>query len=131
MCYQVCNYTSDITTTFPVNGKFTEKQKQIYELVLGINRKILSVLKPGVKWMDMENLCSEMLLQGLIKLGFVTGDIKELMEKNVSLLFMPHGLGHFIVFNKNKQQGLDTHDVGRNQIDSVNFTNKISSSQGH
>lgn len=74
------------------------KQKQIYELVLGINRKILSILKPGVKWMDMETLCSEMLLQGLIKLGLVTGDIKELLEKNVSLLFMPHGLGHFIVF---------------------------------
>ncbi len=54
-------------------------------------------LKPGVKWVDMEQLCGQMLLEGLKKLGLVTGDVTEMLAKNVQSLFMPHALGHFLV----------------------------------
>ena len=106
--HKMCGYCSDITTTFPSNGKFTPKQKlvflyhrirDIYEIVLGINRTIQATLKPGTKWNDMERLCSKLLLEGLLKLGLVKGKLEELVKGRVSNLFMPHGLGHFIVLS--------------------------------
>jgi len=104
---RIGNYCADITTTFPSDGKFTALQKyfaknnikrDIYELVLSINRKVQSKLKPDVMWMEMEKLCSELLLEGLLKLGIVKGDLKELFSKRVNRLFMPHSLGHLLVF---------------------------------
>ncbi|GIY01517.1 xaa-Pro dipeptidase [Caerostris extrusa] len=75
-------YTSDITCTFPANGKFTDKQKLIYNAVYKSSRAVMEAVKPGISW----------------------GDIKEMMEANLGAIFMPHGLGHFM--------GCDVHDVG-------------------
>lgn len=100
----LCGYASDITTVFPSSGKFTEKQKAVYNIVLEANRKIQATMKPGVSWVDMHKLAEKTILTGLAKLGLLKGDIDEMVEKRVGYLFMPHGLGHFL--------GLDVHDCG-------------------
>ena len=66
-------------------------------MVLKINREVQKRLKPGVMWSDMEIICDTMLIEELKTLGFIKGDTKTLLSLNVNLLFMPHGLGHFIV----------------------------------
>jgi Xaa-Pro dipeptidase len=93
-----------VTIDFPVNGKFTQKQAEIYNIVLKASRAVFSVLKPGVSYVDMHKLAERITLEELTKLGCVSGDIDEMMEKRIGFIFQPHGLGHFI--------GLDTHDVG-------------------
>jgi len=81
------HYASDITVCFPVNGKFTEKQRAIYEIVVAANRKIYEVAKPGVSWSDMHKEAERVTLTGLAKLGLVTGDIEEMIENRVGFVF--------------------------------------------
>jgi len=95
--YRVHGYCADITTTFPANGKFTPKQKQIYELVLKINKEVQKMLKPGESWKAMGELAAKLLLEGLKELGILKGDIMTLLKSNVNRLFMPHSLGHLLV----------------------------------
>mmetsp|Transcript_40054 Transcript_40054/g.45947 ORF Transcript_40054/g.45947 Transcript_40054/m.45947 type:complete len:262 (-) Transcript_40054:32-817(-) len=97
-------YGADITCSYPTNGVFTEKQKQIYNLVVKANRMVLAQLKPGIKWPDMHLLAERVILEGLKDLEIVHGDVDEMIENRVGFLFMPHGLGHLL--------GLDVHDVG-------------------
>lgn len=97
-------YGSDITTTYPSSGKFTDRQKVMYEAVLRANRAVLASVKPGVSWVDMHKLADRVILEDLSKHGLVRGSIEELMEHRISAVFFPHGLGHFL--------GIDTHDVG-------------------
>eukprot|EP00192_Tetraselmis_astigmatica_P004654 CAMPEP_0117698338 /NCGR_PEP_ID=MMETSP0804-20121206/29707_1 /TAXON_ID=1074897 /ORGANISM="Tetraselmis astigmatica, Strain CCMP880" /LENGTH=495 /DNA_ID=CAMNT_0005512645 /DNA_START=73 /DNA_END=1560 /DNA_ORIENTATION=- len=107
LCDMGCEYhgyDSDITTSFPVNGKFTEDQKIVYNAVLDAQKAVIGAMKPGVAWPDMHGLANRTILNGLKAGGFLTGDIDEMMGSHVGALFMPHGLGHLI--------GLDTHDVG-------------------
>ena len=97
-------YASDITCSFPVNGKFTNDQRKIYNAVLKSSRAVMSALKPGVSWVDMHLLADETHLKELISCGLLHGDLKEMMRERLGAIFMPHGLGHFM--------GIDTHDVG-------------------
>ena len=97
-------YASDITTSFPSNGKFNDKQKVVYETVLKANRAVLSAVKPGVSWLDMHLLADRVILEELAKHGLLKGDVDEMLENRASATFFPHGLGHFL--------GIDTHDVG-------------------
>jgi Xaa-Pro dipeptidase len=69
------HYCSDITSSFPVNGKFTEKQSNIYNLVLKANRAVMAALRAGVSWVDMHLLAERVILEGLRDLGIVKGDI--------------------------------------------------------
>jgi Xaa-Pro dipeptidase len=87
-----------------VNGKFTEKQAAIYNIVLKANRSVMSHLKPGVSWVDMQLLAERIILEGLLDLSLVHGDIQEMLDNRIGFIFMPHGLGHLI--------GLEVHDVG-------------------
>ncbi|XP_076112841.1 xaa-Pro dipeptidase-like isoform X1 [Mytilus galloprovincialis] len=102
-CEYYC-YTSDITCSFPANGKFTERQKGIYEAVYKSSRAVMAAVKPGVCWVDMHLLADRTHLEELKRLCLVTGDVDEMMKVRLGAVFMPHGLGHFM--------GLDTHDVG-------------------
>lgn len=98
------HYCSDVTISFPVSGKFTEKQANIYNLVLKMNKAVQNKLAPGSDWTEMHLLAERVLLEGLKELGLVQGDVQEMQDKRIGFIFMPHGLGHFI--------GLDVHDVG-------------------
>lgn len=98
-------YVSDITTGFPVNGKFTKHQKEIYDAVLDANNTVKATMKPGVNWEDMHLLAEQVILKHLTKLGLVKeAPWEELHEHRIGAIFMPHGLGHFI--------GVSVHDVG-------------------
>ena len=100
--YRFC---SDITCSYPVNGKFTAKQKVIYNAVLRANRAVHENAKPGVTYSDMHLLANRRMLEALKEGGVLQGDIDDMMKVNLAgRVFQPHGMGHFI--------GLDVHDVG-------------------
>ncbi|KAA6426409.1 MAG: xaa-Pro dipeptidase [Trebouxia sp. A1-2] len=102
-CEYYC-YDSDITCSFPANGKFSEDQAMVYEAVLAAHQAVIEAIKPGVSWPDMHLLAERHILTGLKEGGWLQGEIEEMIEQRVAALFMPHGLGHLL--------GLDTHDVG-------------------
>ncbi len=96
-------YAGDITRTIPVSSKFTEKQKEIYNTVLKMELSAITALKPGIQYKEVHLLANRILLEGLSDLGFIKGNIDEMLAEGVQGLFMPHGLGHAI--------GLDVHDM--------------------
>nr|AKF43196.1 metallopeptidase M24 family protein [Geranium maderense] len=97
-------YGSDITCSFPVNGKFTIDQALIYNAVLESHNAVISSMKPGVSWIDMHKLAEKTILESLKKGFILVGDVGDMMAKRLGAVFMPHGLGHFM--------GIDTHDPG-------------------
>jgi len=100
---EYCCYTSDITCSFPANGKFTAHQKLIYNAVLAASRAVMVALKPGVSWTDMHLLAERVSLEALKEGGLLKGEVDEMMQSRLGAVFMPHGLGHFL--------GCDVHDV--------------------
>uniref|UniRef100_F6Y2H3 Xaa-Pro dipeptidase n=1 Tax=Equus caballus TaxID=9796 RepID=F6Y2H3_HORSE len=97
-------FSSDITCSFPANGKFTADQKAIYEAVLRSCRAVMSAMKPGVWWPDMHRLADRIHLEELVRIGVLSGSIDTMLQAHLGAVFMPHGLGHFL--------GIDVHDVG-------------------
>lgn len=97
------NYCSDYTRTMPVNGTFTTKQREIYEIVLKANLDAIDAAHPGLYNKELHRLSCEVIAQGLKDLGIMKGDVKEAVELGAHALFMVHGLGH--------QIGLDVHDM--------------------
>jgi len=78
---QANGYCSDVTTTFPVNGKFTDKQKDIYNAVLKSNRESMELVKPGTNFKDVQQHSFKVLAEELIKLGLIKSDLDTAMEK--------------------------------------------------
>ncbi|XP_003467255.1 xaa-Pro dipeptidase isoform X1 [Cavia porcellus] len=97
-------FASDITCSFPANGKFTEDQKAIYEAVLRSCRAVMNAMKPGVWWPDMHRLANRIHLEELTRIGILSGSVDAMVQAHMGAVFMPHGLGHLM--------GLDVHDVG-------------------
>ncbi|ESW32237.1 hypothetical protein PHAVU_002G304900 [Phaseolus vulgaris] len=97
-------YGSDITCSFPINGKFTSDQSLIYNAVLDAHNAVISSMKPGVNWVDMHILAEKIILESLKRGNILLGDVEDMMAARLGAVFMPHGLGHFL--------GLDTHDPG-------------------
>ncbi|MFC0178622.1 Xaa-Pro aminopeptidase [Thorsellia kenyensis] len=98
------NYAGDITRTFPVNGKFTQEQRDIYNIVIGMLDTALAHLKPGNTIELAMDKAIDVLLEGFIKLGILQGD-KEILKRDKAYKpFFMHGLSHWL--------GLDVHDVG-------------------
>jgi Xaa-Pro dipeptidase len=100
-------YASDITCSFPANGKFSDKYRPIFMAVLNAQIAVYNLLKPGVSFADCHKRAEAEILKGLAEIGIVQiGDstIPELVERRLGAVFMPHGLGHFL--------GIDCHDVG-------------------
>ena len=96
-------YAGDITRTFPANGKFSTKQKEIYDIVLEMEESCIAAVKAGVMYRDIHIASNELMLTRLKDLDIVSGDVADLNQRGLGGLFMPHGLGHMI--------GLDVHDM--------------------
>ncbi|KAK6069933.1 metallopeptidase family M24 [Seiridium cupressi] len=97
-------YSADITRTFPISGKFTEKSRAIYDIVLKMQDDCIAILKEGVAWDDVHLLAHKIAIDGLLSLGVLKGDKNEILKARTSAAFLPHGLGHYL--------GMDTHDTG-------------------
>ncbi|KAK4033592.1 peptidase M24, structural domain-containing protein [Parachaetomium inaequale] len=99
-------YASDITRTFPINGKFTKESRAIYDIVLKMQLECIAALKEDVLWDDVHLLAHKVAIDGLLALGILRGDKDEILANRTSVAFFPHGLGHYL--------GMDTHDTGGN-----------------
>jgi len=97
-------YASDITRTFPINGKYTKAQREIYDLVLDTQISCVEMVRPGVTHEELKNHSVEMLTEGMVRLGLLKGDPAELIKEEKYKQFYMHGLGHML--------GIDVHDVG-------------------
>lgn len=97
------HYASDFTRTVPVGGKFTQKQREIYEIVLAANNRGTELTKPGVTYLSVHLAAAEVIASGLKELGLMKGDVKEAVRNGAHAMFFPHGLGHMM--------GLDVHDM--------------------
>ena len=105
------NYASDITRTFPRNGRFTQDQKLLYNVVLEAQTKAIAMIRPGLAWNEIQETMVAIILKGLIDLNILLGDEKKLLEQKAYLRFYMHSSGHWL--------GLDVHDVGDYKIDGV------------
>ncbi len=97
------HYCSDNTRTYPVNGKFTQRQLEIYSIVEACHDHTLQVARPGVKYMDVHFSVCRLMFDRLKELGLTKGDTDEAVKAGAHALFLPHGLGHMM--------GMDVHDM--------------------
>ena len=102
-------YAADITRTFPINGKFSKEQREIYDLVLETQVSCVDMVRPGVTNDDIKNHSIRMITEGLLRLGLLQGDADKIIEEKKYEAFYMHGLGHYL--------GIDVHDVGLYYID--------------
>ena len=103
------NYCSDNTRTFPVSGKFTQRQRDIYTIVEECHDHALAISRPGVKYMDVHFSVCRLMTERLKELGLMHGDTDEAVRAGAHAMFLPHGLGHMM--------GMDVHDMeGLGQI---------------
>ncbi|MFO7940232.1 MAG: aminopeptidase P family protein [Bacteroidales bacterium] len=106
------HYASDFTRTVPVGGKFSERQKDIYNIVLAANNKATSMIKPGIKYFDIHVEAATVLASGLKDLGIMKGDPAEAARTGAYALFQPHGLGHMMGLDVHDMEGLGENYVG-------------------
>jgi len=114
-------YASDITRTIPVNGKFSTKQKDIYETVERAHDTAIRLMKPGVLYRDIHFQAAAQIAAGLKDLGLMKGDVAEAVHNGAHALFFPHGLGH--------QMGLGVHDMEDLGENFVGYDDKIKRSE--
>lgn len=98
-------YASDITRTFPIDGKFSKAQREIYELVLKAQMECVEMVRPGFTHDQLKQHSIEVLTEGMVQLGLLEGEPKDLIKEKKYEQFYMHGLGHML--------GIDVHDVGR------------------
>ncbi|MBL5903264.1 Xaa-Pro aminopeptidase [Serratia fonticola] len=97
-------YAGDITRTFPVNGKFSNPQREVYDIVLASINKALEMFKPGISIREVNDQVVRIMIAGLVELGVMKGDVEQLFAEQAHRQFFMHGLSHWL--------GLDAHDVG-------------------
>ncbi|MCP4552733.1 MAG: aminopeptidase P family protein [Bacteroidetes bacterium] len=106
------HYSSDITRTVPVGGKFSPRQKDIYEIVLDANVKAIEAIRPGIKYREIHLLACKVIAEGLKKIGLMKGDMDAAVKAGAHALFMPHGLGHMMGLDVHDMEGLGENNVG-------------------
>ena len=97
------HYASDFTRTYPTSGRFTTKQREIYQIVCDCNEEAFRLTRPGITYREVHLAAARKCLEGLSALGLVRGDLDEMVACGIAGLFQPHGLGH--------NMGLDVHDM--------------------
>ena len=97
------HYASDFTRTYPTSGKFSAKQRDIYQIVCDCNEFAFSITKQGISYREVHIATVRLMLDRLKSLGLVRGDVDEMVAEGIAGMFMPHGLGH--------NMGLDVHDM--------------------
>ncbi|MEO7795456.1 MAG: aminopeptidase P N-terminal domain-containing protein [Thermoanaerobaculia bacterium] len=97
-------YAADVTRSYPVSGKFSPDQRAIYEIVLAAQKAAIAAVKPGIPYRTMNEITIGVVVDGLLRLGILTGNRDELIESGAQRKFYPHGAGHWI--------GLNVHDPG-------------------
>ncbi|MDD2800898.1 MAG: Xaa-Pro aminopeptidase [Methylococcales bacterium] len=102
------HYAADITRTFPISGRFTDPQKQLYQLVLDAQTAALEQIKPGVPWNLAHEASVQVLTKGLVALGLLKGKVSKLIKDEKYKQFYMHRIGHWL--------GMDVHDVGDYKI---------------
>jgi Xaa-Pro aminopeptidase len=103
------HYAADITRTFPISGRFSEAQKQLYQLVLDAQAAAIEQIKPGLSWLSAHEAAVEVLTKGLVSLGLLKGRVKKLIKDEKYKQFYMHRTGHWL--------GMDVHDVGEYKVD--------------
>ncbi len=98
------SYASDITRTFPINGRFSNRQCAVYEVVLEAQKRSIDAVRPGNRYSEVADTATEVIVEGLIELGILTGSKDEALEKKTYEPYYMHKIGHWL--------GLDVHDVG-------------------
>ena len=117
----ITHYASDITRTTPVGGKFSSRQKDIYEIVLEANQQAIEAIKPDKPYKDVHLLAAKIIAQGLKDIGLMKGNVEDIVKEGAHALFFPHGLGHML--------GLDVHDMEGLGEDYVGYTEEIKRSE--
>jgi Xaa-Pro aminopeptidase len=115
------HYASDITRTIPVGGKFSEKQREIYEIVLNTEVSAINSVKPGITFKEIHLQAARNIASGLTELGLMTGNPEDAVNNGAHALFFPHGLGHML--------GLDVHDMEALGEDFVGYDEGIQRSE--
>jgi Xaa-Pro aminopeptidase len=106
---EYAGYAADITRTFPVSGRFTPAQRDVYSLVLAAQQECIRMVKPGVTLDELHKRSVEILVEGMLSLALLEGDAAKLIEEETYKRFYMHRLGHYL--------GMDVHDVGLYQLE--------------
>jgi Xaa-Pro aminopeptidase len=106
------HYASDITRTLPVSGKFSQKQREIYQIVLKAEMEAMSSVRPGIMNKELHLGAAKIIAEGLRDLGLMKGDIDEAVRNGAHGLFFPHGLGHMMGLDVHDMEGLGENYVG-------------------
>jgi Xaa-Pro aminopeptidase/Xaa-Pro dipeptidase len=113
-------YASDITRTLPVSGRFTTRQREIYEIVLGAQAAAINAARPGVKYAQVHETAATVIARGMKALDFFRGDPAEVVASGAYAICFPHGVGH--------QMGLDVHDMESLGEDRVGYDASVARS---
>lgn len=97
-------YTADITRAYPLNGKFTPEQRDVYSRVLKVQKQLIEMVKPGIPYVEIQEAAREKLTQELIEMGFLKGSVADNLKSKAYMKYYPHNIGHFL--------GMDVHDTG-------------------
>jgi Xaa-Pro aminopeptidase len=114
-------YATDITRTYPVDGKFTPKQKEVYQIVLKAQLEAIQAIKPGKSFLEVHMTAARVIASGLKEMGLMKGDTGEAVQNGAHALFFPHGIGHMI--------GLDVHDMEDVGEDFVGYDHEFKRSE--
>ncbi len=101
-------YCSDVTRTFPVGTRFSPVQRDVYNLVLTAQKQAIAMVRPGVRFSEVHQRATEILVDGLREFGILSGQTKEIIEKGEHRRFFMHGTSHWL--------GMDVHDVGKYKL---------------
>lgn len=106
------HYASDITRTFPVGGKFSPQQREVYQVVLDAQLAAIKAIKPGKMYKDIHLHAAKVIASGLKEIGLMKGDIDSAVKEGAHALFFPHGLGHMMGLDVHDMEGLGENYVG-------------------